>query len=154
MVSTHRNRIVRVAAVAVTGLTAAAFAATPAPAGPPHSPVPSQVPEAVSKPKCADVEYSDRTQAADPDGRPNAAGVIFRPRGDVFRIWDNEPDGHVVGVWFNYAGVADKWKPVKSPADGRQRDSVRNVSERYSRICFVVVTHDSQSPIVRYTTRP
>lgn len=53
-----------------------------------------------------------------------------------------------------YAGVNDKWKPIKSPDDGGQRTTVRNLDERFSQICFVVVTHNNQSPIVRFTTRP
>jgi hypothetical protein len=31
---------------------------------------------------------------------------------------------------------------------------VRNLDERFRRICFVVGTHNNQSPIVRFTTRP
>jgi hypothetical protein len=97
---------------------------------------------------CDGVDYDDRTQAAF-----NRAGVVFQPRGDTFKIWDNRR----VAVWFNYGGVADKWKFVGTVSDGGQGPVVRNLSERYRNICFVIVTGDRdhfQSPTVRYTTRP
>ncbi len=56
------------------------------------------------------VPYRDRTQAPH-----NAAGLIFVPRGDKFRVWDNKRDNYLVDVWFNYAGVKDKWKWVGAP---------------------------------------
>ena len=101
---------------------------------------------------CDDVDYDDRTQAT-----YNRAGVVFQPRGDIFKVWDNRRDNRLVSVWFNYDGVADKWKYVGTPSDGGQGPIVRNVSERYRNICFAIVTGDRdfrQSPIVRYTTRP
>ncbi len=101
---------------------------------------------------CDDVDYADRTQTF-----RNRAGVVFVPRGDTFKVWDNRRDNRLVSVWFNYDGVADKWKYVGTPSDGGQGPIVRNVSERYRNICFAIVTGDRdyrQSPIVRYTTRP
>lgn len=126
-------------------VAAAAFTASPAPAKP-------TVPSALAGKTCADVQYSDRTQAP-----ANAAGLIFVPRGDKFRVWDNRRDNYLVRIWFNYAGVKDKWKYVGAPSDGGQGPIVRNVAERYSQICFYVATDSpsyGNSPIVRYTTRP
>jgi hypothetical protein len=103
---------------------------------------------------CRRVPYSERTQAKADDGRPNAAGVVFQPEGDKFKVWDNLDDGKPVSVYFNYAGVADKWKFVISPVDGRATSVIRNLNERYRHICFQVRTWGPDSPIVRYTTRP
>jgi hypothetical protein len=100
---------------------------------------------------CGERPYRDRTQAP-----RNAAGLIFVPRGDVFRVWDNARDNHLVRIWFNYGGVADKWKYVGAPSDGGQGPIVRNVSEKYRYICFYVHTDSPRwgdSPVVRYTTR-
>ena len=110
--------------------------------------------EALAKTKCGQVPYSERTQAKAADGRPNAAGVVFQPEGDVFKVWDNLDDGKRVAVYFNYAGVADKWKFVLSPVDGHGTSVIRNLRERYRHVCFGVWTHGPDSPIVRYTTRP
>jgi hypothetical protein len=101
---------------------------------------------------CDGVDYDDRTQAAF-----NRAGVVFQPRGDIFKIWDNRRDNRRVGVWFNYGGVGDRWKLVGTVSDGGQGSVVRNLSERSRNICFAIVTGDRdhfQSPTVRYTTRP
>jgi hypothetical protein len=115
---------------------------------------PIAAPAALAKKKCSQVPYSERTQARAADGRPNAAGVVFQPEGDVFKVWDNEADGKHVAFYFNYAGVADKWKFVVTPADGRSARVTRNLNERYRHICFGVWTHGPDSPVVRYTTRP
>jgi hypothetical protein len=109
---------------------------------------------APARKSCSQVPYRERTQARAADGRPNAAGVVFQPKGDRFKVWDNLDDGKPVDVYFNYAGVADKWKFVISPVDGGSASVIRNVSERYKRICFQVRTWGPDSPIVRYTTRP
>ena len=141
----HLNPVRGTAGIAVLGLIAAAvvWLATPAPAKQ------TNVRATIAKNKCSQAQYSDRTQAPN-----NAAGIVFNPRGDKFHIWDNQRDNHTVAAWFNYNGVNDKWKYIKSPDDGGQRVTTRNLDERYSQICFVVVTHNGQSPIVRYTTRP
>lgn len=73
----------------------------------------------------------DRLQA-----EGNAAGVIFKRRGDIWHLWDNQRDEWVVTVEFNYAGVADAWKPAARLADGGQGAVHRNVSERYRWLCF------------------
>jgi hypothetical protein len=129
--------------------TLAAIVAAAAFTAGPSSAKPLAAPAALAKQSCAQAQYRDRSQAPS-----NAAGVVFNPRGDSFHIWDNQRDNHLVAAWFNYAGVKDKWKPIKSPDDGGQRTTVRNLDERFSQICFVVVTHNNQSPIVRFTTRP
>jgi hypothetical protein len=143
--SAHAIRVRRTAGVAIVGAIVAAAVFTAGPA----SAKPHAAPAALAKQSCAQAQYSDRSQAPS-----NAAGVVFNPNGDSFHIWDNQRDNHLVAAWFNYAGVKDKWKPIKSPDDGGQRTTVRNLDERFSQICFVVVTRDNQSPIVRYTTRP
>jgi hypothetical protein len=127
-------------------VAAAAFTASPA------SAKPLAQPSALAGKTCGDMPYRDRTQAPN-----NAAGLIFVPRGDTFRVWDNVRDNYLVRIWFNYAGVNDKWKYVGAPSDGGQGPIVRNVAERYSQICFYVATDSPRygnSPIVRYTTRP
>ena len=133
-----RHRILLApAAVAVVVLSLAAL--LPAPAG--------------AKATCGDMPYQEWTRA-DPD---NNAGLVFRPAGDIFHVWDNSRDNKLVHVWFNYAGVDDKWKKVGTPSDGGQQAITRNVSERYRQICFQVRTDRKaylDSPVVRYTTRP
>jgi hypothetical protein len=135
----------------LTGVVAATSAAlVPAAAG-----MPGAGPAAKAKPSCADMPYRDRTRA-EPD---NPAGVVFRPDGDIFHVWDNKRDNALVTVRFNYAGVADKWKDVVTPSDGGQQAVRRNVSERYREICFQVLVEEDKtpffhSPIVRYRTRP
>ena len=109
---------------------------------------------ALAAKSCNQVPYSERTQARAADGRPNAAGVVFQPEGDRFKVWDNLDDGKPVDVYFNYAGVADKWKFVISPVDGHSTSVIRNLKERYKHICFQVRTWGPDSPVVRYTTRP
>jgi hypothetical protein len=135
----------------LAGIVAATSAAlVPAAAG-----MTGAKPAAKAKPSCADMPYRDRTRA-EPD---NPAGVVFRPDGDIFHVWDNKRDNALVTVRFNYAGVADKWKNVVTPSDGGQQAVRRNVSERYRQICFQVLVEEDKtpffdSPIVRYTTRP
>jgi hypothetical protein len=127
--SSMRHRISCIALVAVT------FAVAPS--------------AALAKKSCGDVPFRDRTQAPH-----NAAGLIFVPHGDVFRIWDNKRDNYLVRIWFNYAGVKDKWKYVGSPSDGGQGPIIRNVKE-HRQICFYVSTDSPKygnSPIVRYRT--
>ena len=127
----------------MVGLTAAVVAATATIAAPAAS----------AKPSCGDMPVQAWTRA-EPD---NIAGVVFRPDGDVFHVWDNKRDNHLVHVRFNYAGVDDAWKHVVTPSDGGQQAVTRNVSERYRSICFQVrvdAPHYLDSPIVRYTTRP
>jgi hypothetical protein len=134
-------------AIGVLAVAATALTATPAVAS---QKIPGP-PKAVGQ-NCDDVDYSDRTQAYH-----NRAGVVFQPRDDIFKVWDNRRDNRLVSVWFNYAGVSDKWKYVGTPSDGGQGPIVRNVSERYRNICFAIVTGDRdyrQSPIVGYTMRP
>jgi hypothetical protein len=46
----------------------------------------------------------------------NAAGVVYHPNGDFFEIWDNVRDGKSVVVKWNYVGIDDRWKTVKSHA--------------------------------------
>jgi hypothetical protein len=116
--------------------------------------MPIAKPAALANQNCSQVPYSERTQAKAADGRPNAAGVVFQPEGDVFKVWDNLHDGKRVAAYFNYAGVADKWKFVLSPVDGHGTSVIRNLDERYKHICFGVWTHGPDSPIVRYATRP
>ena len=104
---------------------------------------------ALAKKSCGDMPFRDRTQAPH-----NAAGLIFVPHGDVFRIWDNKRDNYLVRIWFNYAGVKDKWKYVGAPSDGGQGPIIRNVRE-HRQICFYVSTDSPKfgnSPIVRYRT--
>jgi hypothetical protein len=143
--STTRTRLAAIVAVAgfVLGI-----ALTPASAGAmPGAPTAS----AAAK-SCGAMPYRDRTQAPS-----NAAGLIFQPRGDKWRIWDNVRDNHLVRIYFNYAGVKDKWKYVGAPSDGGQGPIIRNVAEKYKQICFYVHTDSPKygdSPIVRYTTRP
>ena len=84
---------------------------------------------ALAAKSCKQVPYSERTQARAADGRPNAAGVVFQPEGDRFKVWDNLDDGKPVDVYFNYAGVADKWKFVISPVDGHSTSVIRNLKE-------------------------
>jgi hypothetical protein len=143
--SVHVISLRRTAGIATLAAIVAAAAFT---AGP-SSAKPVAAPAALAKQSCAQAQYRDRSQAPS-----NAAGIVFNPKGDSFQIWDNQRDNHLVAAWFNYAGVKDKWKPIKSPDDGGQRTTVRNLDERFSQICFVVVTHNNQSPIVRFTTRP
>jgi hypothetical protein len=131
----------RLAAVIAGGLLATA---SPAAAKVPATPA------ALKGKSCAQVPYRDRTQAPH-----NAAGLIFVPHGDTFRVWDNKRDNYLVDIWFNYAGVNDKWKWVGSPSDGGQGPIVRNVSERFKAICFYVSTRSPKygdAPIVRYHT--
>jgi hypothetical protein len=133
-------------------LLAGVLAVTSAPAA---AGMPSAKPTAKAKPTCGDMPYRDRTRA-EPD---NPAGVVFRPDGDIFHVWDNKRDNALVTVRFNYAGVADKWKHVVTPSDGGQQAVRRNVSERYRQICFQVLVEEDKTPffnsrIVRYTTRP
>ncbi|HWM11763.1 MAG TPA: hypothetical protein VNO82_20565 [Solirubrobacteraceae bacterium] len=118
----------------------------------PAAPQPVVAPAAPARLTCPEAAYTDRTKAPG-----NAAGLIFRPRGDRFSVWDNVPDHELVHIWFNYSGVADKWKWVGTPSDGGNGTIVRNVSERYRQICFYVQTDSSRygdSPVARYTTRP
>lgn len=108
---------------------------------------------ATARQTCGDRPFQAWTRA-EPD---NGAGLVFRPRGDIFHVWDNRRDNHLVHVEFNYAGVDDEWKHVVTPSDGGQQAVPRNVSERYRQICFRVRTDSPQfgdSPVVRYTTRP
>jgi hypothetical protein len=110
------------------------------------------VPAESAKQTCGDRPYQDRTQVAG-----NAAGVVFVPKGDKFKIWDNVRDDDNVEVLFNYAGVDDFWKPVDQVDDGAQGTKKRNVSERFKEICFMITTDSDDypdSPIVRYRTRP
>jgi hypothetical protein len=109
---------------------------------------------ASAKKTCGQVPYSERTQARAPDGRPNAAGVVFEPEGDRFKVWDNVADGHEVELYFNYAGIKDRWKFIFAPLDGHNDWVIRNLNERYKHICFQVRTVGPDSPVVRYTTRP
>ena len=71
--------------------------------------------------------YSRSTQAPPNNG----AGVVFRPNGDTFHVWDNDRDNKLIHIYFNYAGVTDKWRYVGTPSDGGQGPIKRNVSERY-----------------------
>jgi hypothetical protein len=149
-VSTQWRKFPRTAGIAVAGMIAAAAVFT-APASAKSPTVPPAFAKS-SAANCGDMPYRDRTQAPN-----NSAGLIFVPRGDTFRIWDNVQDNHLVRIWFNYAGVNDKWKYVGAPSDGGQGPIIRNVAERYSQICFYVHTDSPRygdSPIVRYTTRP
>ena len=142
--SKHLKRI-----SATVGLTAAAAMLVPAGT----SAMPSSAPKARAGASCAAMPYSDRTQAPPNNG----AGVVFRPNGDTFHVWDNDRDRKLIHIYFNYAGVADKWKYVGTPSDGGQGPIKRNVSERYKQICFYIVTESKKyrnSPIVRYTTLP
>jgi hypothetical protein len=144
-VSTGTSRLRRAIPLAVAGLAVAA--AAPAQAA---QKIPGP-PRAIGQ-TCDDVDYSDRTRTV-----YNRAGVVYVPRGDIFKVWDNRRDNRLVSVWFNYSGVADKWKYVGTPSDGGQGPIIRNVDEKYKNICFAIVTGDRdfrQSPIVRYTTRP
>jgi hypothetical protein len=147
-VSIHVSGIRRKAGIGIVGvITAAAIAASPA-----SSAARPPMPAKAAALTCDEVNYSDRTQAP-----PNAAGVIFEPKGDVLRVWDNDRDNKLVKIWFNYAGVNDKWKYVGAPSDGGQGPIVRNVAEKYKEICFYIATDSPKyidSPIVRYTTRP
>ena len=135
----------------LTGVVAVtSVALAPAAAG-----MPSAKPVAKAKQSCSAMPYRDRTRA-EPD---NPAGVVFRPDGDIFHVWDNKRDNALVTVRFNYAGVDDKWKHVVTPSDGGQQAVTRNVSERYREICFQVLVEEDKtpffnSPIVRYRTRP
>jgi hypothetical protein len=111
-------KITRLAAALAGGLAIALSASSPALAGP----------------TCSQVPFSDRTQAP-----PNATGVIFVPRGDRFRVWDNKRDNHLVHVWFNYRGVKDRWHYVGAPSDGGQGPFIHTVKE-HRQICFKVTT--------------
>ena len=107
------NRTIGIAALGLA-LAAAAPAQAQRPPGPPKP----------TNQSCAGVDYEDRTQAY-----RNRAGVVFQPRGDVFKVWDNRRDNRLVSVWFNYGGVADKWKYVGTPATaGRDRSSATSAS--------------------------
>jgi|1186.fasta_scaffold196353_2 hypothetical protein len=124
----------KLAAAAAGGFALALSASTPALAGK----------------TCGQVPYSDRTQA----GPNNAAGLIFQPRRDVFRVWDNKRDNYLVRIYFNYAGVKDRWHYVGAPSDGGQGPIIRNVKE-HRQICFQVRTdspHFRNSPVVRFRT--
>jgi hypothetical protein len=142
------RQFLRRSAAAATGIVAATAALASSAAA-----MPDAAASARAKPSCGDMPYQHWTRA-DPD---NNAGLVFRPDGDVFHVWDNDRDDEPVHVRFNYAGVNDKWKHVVTPSDGGQQAVTRNVSERYSQICFQVRTDRKEyldSPIVRYTTRP
>jgi hypothetical protein len=146
-VSRHPQFLRRLAPAATAIAAATATLASPAAA------MPGSAGSALAKPSCGDMPYQSWTRA-DPD---NNAGLVFRPDGDVFHVWDNARDNQLVHVRFNYAGVNDRWKHVVTPSDGGQQAVTRNVSERYAEICFQVRTDRKaylDSPIVRYTTRP
>ncbi|NSC19772.1 hypothetical protein FM076_00440 [Streptomyces albus subsp. chlorinus] len=93
----------------------------------------------------AAVPYRDWTQAPG-----NAAGVVFDPCGDDWRLWDNVNDGLSASARFNYKGVKDRWKTVMFVKDGYGHAS-RNVSEKYH-IYFQVRSPYGDSPIVEYRT--
>jgi hypothetical protein len=136
----------------VVGLTAAVIAAA-ATVTAPATAMPRAAHATSAKASCGAMPLQASTRG-EPD---NIAGVVFRPAGDVFHVWDNKRDNHLVHVRFNYAGVNDAWKHVVTPSDGGQQAVTRNVSERYRYICFQVrvdAPHYLDSPIVRYTTRP
>jgi hypothetical protein len=58
------------------------------------------MPAALKGKSCAQVPYRDRTQAPH-----NAAGLIFVPHGDKFRVRDSKRDNYLVDIWFNYAVI-------------------------------------------------
>jgi hypothetical protein len=143
------RRTARVVAAGLAAAAAAASAATPASAKQIDGPAASASRHIAT---CEQMPYQDRTQV-----RGNAAGVVFVPKYDNFKIWDNDRDGYDVHVWFNYAGVKDFWKPVPDVDDGGQGPKLRELSERFKEICFYIETDSDEypnSPIVRYTTRP
>jgi hypothetical protein len=111
---------------------------------------------AVAKKACRDVPYSDEAQAAGRNGEPNAAGVRFDPISDTFTVWDNDFDGRPSKVFYNYAGVRDKWKFALQAQDGKANTLRLDffIKERHRRICFGIFKAGPNSPIVRYTTRP
>ena len=123
---------------ALAGMIAAAVIATPAPA---------------AKPSCSDMQFNDRTRVTI-NGNANVAGVVFRPKGDRFHIWDNDRDGHAVWIEYNYSGIDDKWKSVPTISDGAQGEVRHNLAEG-KQICFRIQTDNPDypdSPIVRYKT--
>jgi hypothetical protein len=128
-------------------LAAAALTAAPASAGPVDAPAAS-----AAKASCGDMPFRDRTRVTT-DGNPNVAGVVFRPKGDRFHIWDNVRDEEEVLVYYNYAGIADDWKPVSgTPFDGGQAEFRHNLREG-RQICFEIqVVGYPDSPTVRYST--
>lgn len=93
----------------------------------------------------AAVAYRNWTQAPN-----NAAGVVFEPCGDVWKLWDNVRDGKVATAVFNYKGVSDHWKAAIQVQDG-YATAQRNVYEKYH-IYFKVITRYGNSPIVEYKT--
>jgi hypothetical protein len=142
------NGVGRAAAGAALGvLAAAALMAAPASARPVDAPAAS-----AAKASCGDMPFRDRTRVAT-DKNPNVAGVVFRPKGDRFHIWDNVRDDEEVLVYYNYAGIDDDWKPVPgTPFDGGQDEFRHNLREG-RQICFQIqVVGYPDSPIVRYST--
>ncbi|MFD8354924.1 hypothetical protein ACFV1X_39150 [Streptomyces coelicoflavus] len=73
----------------------------------------------------------------------NSAGVVFRPSGDYFEIWDNVRGSGGAYVEFNYKNVKDKWKWIGRSVDGKPATFQRNVYEKingkpayiYFRVC-------------------
>jgi hypothetical protein len=132
----------RVGRATVLGIVAAAtLAATPG------------VDAAAAKATCDDRPYQNWTRVTT-NGNGNVAGVVFRPKGDKFHIWDNDRDGHRIRIDYNYAGIDDEWKIVPVIDDGSQGEVRHNLRER-RRICFRIHTDSPDypnSPIVQFRT--
>jgi hypothetical protein len=123
---TNMRRIHRIAAVGAAA-AATAFAATPFAAAAPPPP---------------DGPFHSQNWARTPG---NAAGVVFRPYGDDFEIWDNVADGKAVTVWYKEQ-FSSRWQKIVSRVHvGTYR---RNLPERPHYVTFAIEGHDRQGRLV------
>jgi hypothetical protein len=69
----------------------------------------------------------------------NSAGVIFRPHGDRWEVWNNAPG--LTSVIYHYKGIKDRWKTAAEvQVQGLNREQ-HNVKED-RRIIFWVIGPD------------
>jgi hypothetical protein len=108
-------------------------------------------PTAAAKASCDDRPFQNWTRVTT-DGDRNVAGVVFRPKGDKFHIWDNKRDDKLANVFYNYAGIDDEWEQIEPVFDGGQAEHRHNLREG-RKICFMIkVDGYPRSPIVQYRT--
>jgi hypothetical protein len=92
---------------------------------------------AASAPASADLPAFHGNRAHTPQ---NEAGVVFRPHGDDFEIWDNVRDNKPVTVYYRYFVQGAPWHTIVSHVHvGTYR---RNMKEYPNNVEFYVVGHN------------
>jgi hypothetical protein len=82
----------------------------------------------------------------------NSAGVVFRPRRDLFEVWNNGPGDYGVSIIYNYKGVDDRWKSAGEIATPGRSVEYHEFRENRSIYFYILGPDNRRSPVSEYRT--